>query len=30
MMKSGIYFIMIVLLVAELFKHFDLYKLDDL
>ena len=30
MMKYGVYFIVIALLVAELFKIFDLCKLDDL
>ena len=30
MMKNGVYFIVIALLVAELFKIFDLCKLDDL
>ena len=30
MMKNGVYFIVIALLVSELFKIFDLCKLDDL
>ena len=30
MMKNGVYFIVIALLVAELFKMFGLCKLDDL
>ena len=30
MMKNGVYFIVITLLIAELFKIFDLCKLDDL
>ena len=29
MMKNGVYFIVIALLVAELFKIFGLCKLDD-